>query len=306
MIIMIDKKWHCMLVILSLGWLSGCNSTKYNQRIVVNKDTEAKTKQLHTAPPITIWVHGTFFFPNYMLPKFFYCPTGLNLATDLDKSYHHRSIAETLAQADPERFPLETFYLFGWSSKLSFPAREEAAKQLYNELKKLIVEYKKKHGQKPVIRIITHSHGGNVALNMAQWFDPNDEIKIKELILLACPVQERTKQLTQSTLFTNIVSLFSTLDAVQVLDPQGLYPQEIRDMQTQYDKEETPLFSQRAFQAAPNVMQAQIKLNERDIFHIEFMLQRFLQLLPTILDNIEQWQHEDKADEQIYLLKLTI
>jgi hypothetical protein len=269
------------------------------------KKANTEMMQSNNAPPITIWVHGTFFLPNAVLPKFFYCPLGLNLATNLDKSYHHRTIAETLAKADPKRFPINTFYLFGWQSKLSFSAREQAGKELYTALIKLVVDYQKEYNQKPVIRIIAYSHGGNVVLNIAEFYKSEDNLKIDELILLACPVQERTKQLTQSTLFSLIISLFSALDTIQILDPQGLYPQAIRDMQKKYEEEKVPFFSERAFKCQPNLIQVEIKLNGRGLFHIEFMLSRFLHFLPTILNKIEQWQKEENnICKQIYLLQL--
>ncbi len=300
-----NKKWHCILLVLSLGWLSSCISTTLTRKVAVNKQSSV-TPKLNSAPPINIWIHGTFFFPNYMLPKFFYCPAGLNLATVLDTSYHHRMIAQTLAEADPERFPLETFYLFGWSGKLSFPDRKKAAQKLYAALKKLITEYETKYNQKPFIRIITHSHGGNVVLNMAELQNMADDILIGELILLGCPVQERTKRLAQDDLlFPNIISLFSTLDTMQVLDPQGLYQKEIHEIQKQYEKRKTPLFSEREFESHPNLTQVKLKVNERGLFHIEFMLKRFLRILPTILNEIQGWEKENKKHEKIYLLKLS-
>ena len=303
---MINKKWHCILLVLSLGWLSSCISTIPTRKVAMNKHSSA-TPKLNNAPPINIWIHGTFFFPNYMLPKFFYCPTGLNLATVLDTSYHHRLIAQTLAEADPERFPLKTFYLFGWSGKLSFSAREKAARELYTALKKLIAKYEKKYNQKPFIRIITHSHGGNVVLNMEELQNSADDIHIAELILLACPVQERTKRLAQDErLFPKIISLFSTLDTMQVLDPQGLYQKEIHEIQKQYEKRRTPLFSEREFEPHSNLTQVKLKISERGLFHIEFMLKRFLRMMPTILDEIRQWEDKDKTvHEKIYLLKLS-
>ena len=301
---MIYRKWHCILLVLSIGWLSSCISTTLTRKVAVKKNDAEKQKK-NNPPPITIWVHGTFFFPNYLLPKFFYCKDGLNLATVLDTSYHHRMIAQTLSETDPERFPLETFYLFGWSGKLSFSARQKAAQELYTALKKLIAEYEKKYNQKPFIRIITHSHGGNVTLNMAALQDQANDIKIAELILLACPVQERTKRLAQDELFPTIVSLFSTLDTMQVLDPQGLYQKEIHEIQKQYEKRKAPLFSEREFEPHKNLTQVKLKINERGLFHIEFMLKRFLGLLPTILNEIKNWQKQDKTiHEKIYLLKL--
>jgi len=60
----------------------------------------------------------------------------------------------------------QRFYTFGWSGLVSQGRRRKEAIRFYNMLNH---EYKKlvKEGYQPKIRIITHSHGGNVALNMA-------------------------------------------------------------------------------------------------------------------------------------------
>ena len=46
----------------------------------------------------------------------------------------------------------------------------------------------------PIFKLITHSHGGNVALYLAPIAeeDPLNAVTIEELILLACPVQVET------------------------------------------------------------------------------------------------------------------
>ena len=65
------------------------------------------------------------------------------------------------------------YYLFGWSGMLSQKARIEASFCLYNaiaqEKKQLTRETKgfKNKQPKVIIRVFTHSHGGNVALNLA-------------------------------------------------------------------------------------------------------------------------------------------
>ena len=56
------------------------------------------------------------------------------------------------------------FYTFGWSGLISQQRRRKEAVRLYNAL---IVEYQSllQRGIKPKIRLIAHSHGGNVILN---------------------------------------------------------------------------------------------------------------------------------------------
>jgi hypothetical protein len=58
------------------------------------------------------------------------------------------------------------FYAFGWSGLLSQTNRRSEAIRFYNSLC-AEVDHLKQRGIHPKIRIITHSHGGNLALNIA-------------------------------------------------------------------------------------------------------------------------------------------
>ena len=98
-----------------------------------------------TAPPITIWIHGTRFFPRSMFKNFFHCSDGLTKATDLGKHYRLRQVMNALVAGNPQQYPLETCYLFGWSGRLSFVEREEYAQLLYNQLCSAIAQYKKQY-----------------------------------------------------------------------------------------------------------------------------------------------------------------
>lgn len=232
---------------------------------------------------LTVWVHGTL--PHDMLStvlnalsadavaNFFHCEPGLNAAQLLDKKYHHRTIADTLSTADSQRFALEGFYLYCWPGDLSFAQREQSARELYTALTDLVADYKKKHDTQPTLRIITHSHGGNVALNLAPLHEEQqNDLIIDELILLACPVQKATEKFASSSLFKRVYALHSHLDMIQVLDPQGI------------QKPKTPFFSGRHFPPSDNLIQARCKSSGRDLLHIEFMLAPFLRTLPARLD----------------------
>ncbi len=58
------------------------------------------------------------------------------------------------------------FYLFGWSGYLSQKRRRSEAIRLYNQLAEEIQLFKN-NGINPKIRILSHSHGGNLVLNLA-------------------------------------------------------------------------------------------------------------------------------------------
>lgn len=267
-----------------------CGSNFIQKKLIINNiqspvvcnQVEEKESQ------ITIWIHGTKFFFNYFFPTLFYCPLGITPVLNLEKKYHHRSIAQILCQKDPVRFNLSTFYLFGWSGKLSFQAREMAAEQLYQALKLLVAEYNNKYGKKPFIRIIAHSHAGNVVLNMVKIKDADSTIKISELILLACPVQEKTASLVTDPFFEKIYSIFSTSDSVQILDPQGLY-------RIKKDETKPPFFSQRLFAAQPHIVQVALKLNGQSPMHMGFLFGKFLNILPPVLDELDVWIKEQSS-----------
>lgn len=233
-------------------------------------------------PPITIWIHGTRLLPKALFKKLFYSKPGLHLYSELEPHFHQFEIAQALIDSNPSKFCAETFYLFGWSGKLSFEERKKAAERLYSELKLLREQYKYQYGIEPVIYLITHSHGGNIALQLACVKDPSDtEFSIQQLILLACPVQEKTSCYIDSDLFKTIYSLYSLLDVTQLADPQGLQTKEIKDV---------PLFSKRHFPPHKKLEQVAIKLNNRSPMHIEFVQQKFLIHLSKIIEEIDKWK----------------
>jgi hypothetical protein len=257
-----------------------------NKAPILNKSIDIP--DIPACPPITVWIHGTRLLPKGMFERFFFSKPGLNHYATLESKYHQHRIAQTLIAHDPRRFCAETFYLFGWSGKLSFAEREKAATDLYSGLKKARSDYSTKYGQEPEIRLIAHSHGGNIALLLEKIKDPADiNFAIQELILLAVPAQTQTMHYTQAPLFKKVYSLYSMLDILQVIDPQGL---------SQGMKQ--PLFSERHFPCDSKIEQVAIKFNNRSIMHIEFVQRSFLAKIPTILNTIDQWKKESSYTNQ--------
>ena len=188
-------------------------------------------------------------------------------------------MAEQISKRSPELYPFEHFYIYSWSGDLSFTAREKAANELYAELAKLTQDFEQKNGQKPLLRLITHSHGGNVALNLARYASPLDSFTINELILLACPVQQSTRNLIEHPMFEKVYSLYSFVDMMQVLDPQGIYS----TAETKISEDEKKLFfSQREFPKSPKLRQAAIRLVGRSPGHAEFIFQPLSWAIPFI------------------------
>jgi hypothetical protein len=183
---------------------------------------------------VTIWMHGTrgtAFLPLGISQsaldteyRMCFCPFGLNHTSTVDENLYHGTVGTTLHQADPVEFPLEHSYAFGWSGDANPLERAAWGKELYETLVRLKEKYANR-GLKARITLITHSHGGNVALNIARYADElNDEDFIYRLILLGCPIQNETMHFATSPVFTQVYSFFSSFDMMQVIDPQKLYP----------------------------------------------------------------------------------
>src|SRR5262249_19127675 len=149
-------------------------------------------------------------------------------------------------------------------------------------------DYQKKYKCEPKIRIIAHSHGGNVALLLEKAKDPADTtFSISELILLATPVQHETKKYAHAPLFEKIYSLYSHLDSLQIIDPQGL--------QTHHG---APLFSERRFENHDKICQCAIKMGGRYLMHVEFIKGKFICNLPFVLNALDIWQREIKLKNE--------
>ncbi len=272
------------------------------------------------APIVTVWVHGTK--PD--LPPFLAKMTknitlllsddtkGLHKFSQPD-TYHYPSLrAQALAIADPAHFNTEHFYTFGWSGNLDLNARKIAAQDLFCALKELVVTYLEIYGCTPEIILISHSHGGNVILHLAEIIDPDGfELKIAKAVLLACPVQNHTNHLISSNIFERIYSLHSHTDMIQIADPQGLHHRK--------QKITRPLLSARHFDAHPKMAQALIRWKKyplwnaddhaidkfalkglikalntvnyikrsRGLFHVEFGLLPFVRQLPAIINQLD-------------------
>lgn len=242
---------------------------------------------------VTIFIHGTL--PPKAICKlpivnnFFYCPEGLTLASDLnldsEKIYHLAQVPFILQKSAPEDFQLDQFYLYGWSGDLSHQARLDAAFKLYELIKQINCSD---------IRIITHSHGGNVALNLKAVAEKHEDKNfiIHELILLACPVQKITSEFIKSSIFIKKYVFHSHADLFQIIDPQGIY--NFIENFKQNKVEFGPLFSERHFDDHPDVFHVKMVSNNRPLLHVEFLLEKFLYFLPKALNIIKSTENLSK------------
>lgn len=98
---------------------------------------------------------------------------------------------------------------FGWSGGYSDAARTLAAQDL--------VQWVNQHGEQG-LDLITHSHGGNVAMQATQM---NPGLTIGELILLSCPVHIPKYQPNFAQITKRTVSVRVHLDLVILADRGG-------------------------------------------------------------------------------------
>lgn len=130
-------------------------------------------------------------------------------------------------KANPNNKRELAFYTFNWSGIINHKKRVRAARKLYLALIEESQRLSKEKNLSVKINLIAHSHGSNVALNLAQIDkDINKEIDkenkknlvINKLIIVGGPVQSETEDYINSKMFEKIYHIYSMGDHVQVLD----------------------------------------------------------------------------------------
>lgn len=285
---------YCYILFTYLSCLSGTTmalkSYTIKKEIDLTKKSWPDSRSWGTKPAITIWIHGTRLFPASAFLGILSARPGLNPVTEVDPRHYTFKTAHLLEKLYPEQFSVDSFYVFGWTGRLSYNERERAADILYQSIAKKINEYKKS-GITPYVRIVSHSHGGNISLNLAHVSQKySHKFSVDELILLACPVQQFTSHLVGNPMFKRVYSLYSRLDIVQILDPQGLRTLFSRGFKKcKKHRKMKPFFSSRRFKPQKNMHQVKIKINGRALFHNSFIRAQFVQVLPIIVDEIRHW-----------------
>ena len=248
-----------------------------------NKNMPLHTKTTNKEQPIiTIWIHGTRLLRHYMFASYYHRKIGLYRACTYRKKCHLKEIAKNISHNENDRFDFNSLYFFGWSGRLSHTARKNAAKKLHESLLKIKKQYIKKYNISPQFRIVTHSHGGNLALICAKINDKSTKkITVAELILLACPVQQKTSHLIGSQTLKKIYSIYSASDTTQIIDPQGLMHLK------KLIKKEITLFSERTFLPQDNLTQVQITIDNKGIDHNDFLNDFFTKGFSNLLKKID-------------------
>ncbi|MBP6892682.1 hypothetical protein KBB68_03830 [Candidatus Babeliales bacterium] len=249
--------------------------------------------QSSTCPEfITIYVHGTTTKLGLRLLSNFYKDMafgepGIHHFDELPDVALLRKDAQILQSGDACRFNANHFYTFGWSGSLSFKAREKAGRELYDGVCALLKDYEKKYGKMPKVRILTFSHGGNVALNMVKLLPFFDEKSVYlELILVAVPVQKVTEKLIESPFVSQSYIISSSRDLMQVVDC--------------YKYEKKRYVPKRFFDTtSQNCRQIKVTINNRGLGHIDLM-RSFMLHLPDALNFADQACKQSKTLIEIF------
>ncbi len=124
--------------------------------------------------------------------------------------------------ARPDYYEKFHCYTFGWPGLLSIKSRREGGELLHKTLAKEVQELIQQHSLEPEdleVFVFGHSHGGNVALQMASVHNAHEHgFSVQSLMLFGTPIQRETEEYARCPLFKKIVSVYSPEDMVQVMD----------------------------------------------------------------------------------------
>lgn len=112
------------------------------------------------------------------------------------------------------------YYTYGWSGYLSKTMRQLEAQFFYLSLVNLLNDYYKQ-GITPTVRIIGYSHGGCLALELANAqykIATPAPIHIDELILVGTPILQSTITELANPIFKKVYNIYSEGDSVQGSD----------------------------------------------------------------------------------------
>jgi hypothetical protein len=109
-------------------------------------------------------------------------------------------------------------YTFGHLGLLSGTYRRDVAEDFYDALCAKVSELEQQYLNVKVT-IVTHSHGGNVALNLAYWQEQKKRgLEIDNLVMLGCPIQAETAPYAFNPVFKHVYNVYSDGDIVQSAD----------------------------------------------------------------------------------------
>jgi hypothetical protein len=157
--------------------------------------------------------HHPVFFKNQAMQELGLKKIDVN---NPDKRYACIALARIFELLETKEYNLNNtnyYYTFGWSGLVSNSVRKQEAETLSAQLAQEVAQLHSQ-GIKPKIRLICYSHGGTLALNLAD-LSQSSALSIDELILMGTPIQSNTACLMEQPLFKKIYNIFSPSDSVQ-------------------------------------------------------------------------------------------
>ena len=243
---------------------------------------------LGTQHTITIFVHGSRSPARIIMSNSRKSKYGLCSICDYDEDSLYNNIADSLTNNNNPNFDKNHFYVFGWTGSISFATRKKMAKRLYKKTSKLIKFYKTSYGYYPKVQIVTFSHGGNIALHLAEYlpFIEGREIDL-DLVLIGCPVQAATENMIGCPCFSRVSVISSNGDVIQRLDPHNWYGP-MRDKKTK-------AFSRRFFDIShldeerqQKIVQCAVTVNGKKPGHID-LSKSFMPHVAHVLAQRDRW-----------------
>jgi pimeloyl-ACP methyl ester carboxylesterase len=131
---------------------------------------------------------------------------------------HYKHVIYPVVLAYDSWHPLthkKIYASFGWSGILHDEARTLASKELYTALTNW-ADTVIAQGDEPVITLVAHSHGGNVALKLAYQENIHKRgLVIENLVMWGTPIQDETIYFAESLMFKTIINCYSPYDFIQ-------------------------------------------------------------------------------------------
>jgi hypothetical protein len=137
----------------------------------------------------------------------------------------------------------QVYFLFGHLGLLCQQYRADAGAELYQHICDTVVELKKQY-KNVHVRVVTHSHGGNIALNLARAeHQYNRNLVVDDLIMYGAPIQVETAVYAYDPVFVRVINCYSEGDSIQSNDrfstKQHISYKRFYDDQLEIDRPET-------------------------------------------------------------------
>lgn len=245
---------------------------------------------------ITVWVHGTYPVLTALASKhspfrsWIYVEPGISLAKNLPYDYYFNQLAHECHKRNPEAYNKNHFYTYGWYSSKVRPAhRRMEGQKLFDAITELLKEYKTKYDT-ITLRLVGVSHGGNVVLHCVRCMPFLLDGVDTEIVLLATPIQESTRDYVNNPCLKKVYSFYSDVDWIQRIDMQKCHSDAPK---------KCPVWSKRTFKNSDRVIQIRLKINGQFIGHARY--RSIVKYLPEMLRAVDDYVGQDESKASVML-----